>query len=85
MHRASRNDKELLALRRDKPYSNQSPKMFYGPQQKLTAIRDVLPTEKVSCSCLLLSNFPFHSTACYKSDNTILILKGFVGQVHVLF
>ncbi|XP_027101133.2 replication protein A 70 kDa DNA-binding subunit B-like [Coffea arabica] len=43
---ASRNDKELLALRRDKPYSNQSPKMFYGPQQKLTAIRDVLPTEK---------------------------------------
>nr|XP_027067672.1 replication protein A 70 kDa DNA-binding subunit B-like [Coffea arabica] len=43
---ASRNEKELLALRRDKPYNNQSPKMFYGPRQKLTEIRDVLPTEK---------------------------------------
>ncbi|XP_027169604.1 replication protein A 70 kDa DNA-binding subunit B-like [Coffea eugenioides] len=45
---ASRNEKELLALRRDKPYNNQSPKIFYGPRQKLTEIRDVLPTEKVS-------------------------------------
>ncbi|XP_071939781.1 uncharacterized protein [Coffea arabica] len=45
---ASRNEKELLALCRDKPYNNQSPKMFYGPRQKLTEIRDVLPTEKVS-------------------------------------
>ena len=82
---ASRNEKELLALRRDKPYNNQSPKMFYGPRQKLTEIRDVLPTEKVSSSCLLLNNFPFCSTVYYKLGNNILILKGFMGQVHVLF
>ncbi|XP_071920719.1 replication protein A 70 kDa DNA-binding subunit A-like [Coffea arabica] len=61
---ASRNDKELLALCRDKPYSNQSPKMFYGPQQKLTAIRDVLPTEKLTMDALILATIAMKNNLC---------------------
>ncbi|XP_027167891.1 replication protein A 70 kDa DNA-binding subunit B-like [Coffea eugenioides] len=45
---ACRNEKELLVVSNEKPYTNQSPKMFYGPQHKLSTITDVLPTEKVS-------------------------------------